>query len=122
MSLSHTLRGLVRHPATVWHAVVLVALAVGVGTGLFAYLGALLWPRLDAPRAERLVSLHVGTASEPRGPASFREYELLRAARPAAPPVAYSPLGTSLGDGRATRFAWAYAVSGGYFELFGARP
>jgi predicted permease len=125
--LLSVLRTFLRHPVASGPAVVLVALAVGVSTGLFAYLGALLWPRIEAPDAERLVSLYVGTASEPRGPASFREYELLRGLPggprgPLARLAGYSPVGLSVGDGETTRFAWGYAVSAGYFELFGARP
>ncbi len=114
---------MLRQPATAVPSLLLVALAVGATTGLFSYLAALLWPRVDAPRAERLVSIYVGTESEPRGPASFREYELLRAQRAGlAPLVAFSPLGLALGDGTSTQFVWCNVVSAGYFELFGARP
>src|ERR1044072_3347092 len=58
------LRRLLRQPATVVPAIVLVALAVGVSTGLFAYLGALLWPRVDGPRGGRIVG------GRPRGRAA----------------------------------------------------
>jgi predicted permease len=123
MPFARALRRLLRHPATLAPALLLMALAVGVGTALFAYLGALLWPRVEAPASARVVSLYVGTASEPRARASHREYELLRRQeRGIEPLVAYSPFGASLAVGEETRFAWSYAVSGDYFELFAARP
>lgn len=122
MSLAHLARRFFRQPATAVPAIVLVALASGVSTGQFVYLGALLWPWIDAPRPERLVSIYVGTAEQPRALASFREYELLRGHEGLASLAAFTPLGVSLDDGDSTRFAWTLAVSADYFELFGARP
>src|SRR6185503_9054876 len=125
--LPETMRGPLRHllrqPSKTIPAIALVALAVGVGTALFANLGALLWPRVDGPRGGRVVALYVGTAADPRLPATFREFELLREQHPGLETVAASTaLGLSVGDGEETRFAWAFAVSGRYFDTFLARP
>jgi predicted permease len=117
------LRSAVRQPAMVLPAVALVAAAVGVSTALFSYLGALLWPRLDGPAPGELAAVYFGSESDPRATVSHRELELLRGAPEAfAQVAASSPFGASLGQGGQTRFVWGYAVSGGYFELFGARP
>src|SRR5690349_6283314 len=109
------MRSLLRRPATSVPAVLLIALAVGVSTGLYAYFSSLVAPRLDAPDASRLVSVWVGSKEEPRAPASYRELELLQAqgapvgrkasAASALSQVAgYAVFGASLGDQGQTRF------------------
>ena len=117
------LRRLLRQPATVVPAIALVALAVGVSTGLFAYLGALLWPRVDGARGARIVAVYAGTDQDPRLPSSYRDFELLHEQRSELTALAaYTAIGLSVGGSEPPRFAWAFAVSGDYFATFGARP
>src|SRR6185295_6288311 len=104
------LRRLLRQPATVIPAIALVALAVGVSTGLFAFLGRLLWPRVDGPRGGRIVAVYVGTDADPRLPSSYRDFELLRERRTGLRTLAaYTPIGVSVGGSEPPRFAWAFA-------------
>ncbi|HEV8241611.1 MAG TPA: ABC transporter permease [Thermoanaerobaculia bacterium] len=120
------LRRLLRQPATVFPAIALVALAVGVSTGLFAYLGAVLWPRVDGPRGARMVAVYLGTDQDPRLPSSYRDFELLHGRQERRAGLrelaAYTPIGVAVGGSEPPRFAWAFAVSGDYFATFGARP
>jgi predicted permease len=120
--LSTTLRSLIRHPAVTVPAVLTLALGIGANTALFAYLAALVWPRLEVPQANRMVYVYMGTAENPRDQAPFPEYaETLRRQTAVAELTAYSPFGTSVALPEQTTFAWGQAVSGGYFSFFDAR-
>jgi predicted permease len=121
--LSTTIRSLVRQPAVTVPAVLTLALGIGANTALFAYLSALVWPRLAVRDPHRLVWVYTGTAESPRGQAPFPDYaEVLRRQTAVAELTAYSSFGASVGLAEQTTYAWGQAVSGGYFSFFDARP
>ncbi|MEA2601027.1 MAG: hypothetical protein QOF89_2019 [Acidobacteriota bacterium] len=116
-------RSLARQPELPLVVVLMLALGIGAATALFAYLAFILWPTIEAPGAERIVWLYTGTADQPEDPTSYPEYlDVQRQQSAVADLAAYSPMGTTVGHGGTTLFAWGELVSGGYFSFFGARP
>jgi len=116
-------RSLARQPELPLVVVLTLALGIGAATALFAYLAFILWPTIDAPGAERIVWLYTGSADELRAPTSYPEYlDLQRQQSAVTDLAAFSAMGTTVGHGGATLFAWGQLVSGNYFSLFGARP
>lgn len=121
--LAIALRSLSRQPAVMLPAVLTLALGIGANTALFAYLAEILWPRIDAPEAERVVAVYSALPEEPRMLASYPEYADLRDRQASVVDlVGSSRLGTSISDGERTSFAWGALVTGGYFSFFGTRP
>src|SRR5215475_10429042 len=105
--LTTTVRSLVRQPAVAVPAVLTLALGIGANTALFAYLSALVWPRLEIHGASRVVFVYTGTDQEPRQQTQFPDYgEMLRRQTAVAELTAYSPFGASVGLPEQTTFAW----------------
>jgi putative ABC transport system permease protein len=118
-----TLRSLARQPGLTLAVILTLALGIGAGTALFAYLAAIVWPALDAPDADRAVSVYVGSREDPRSLASYLDYLDLRQRQDAVRDlVALGNFGASVGHGQELTFAWGHIVSGGFFSFFGARP
>ncbi|HYX25958.1 MAG TPA: ABC transporter permease, partial [Thermoanaerobaculia bacterium] len=116
-------RSLARQPELPLVVVLTLALGIGAATALFAYLASILWPTIDAPGAERIVWLYTGSADELRAPTSYPEFlDLERQQSAVADVAAFSAMGTTVGHGGTTLFAWGELVSGNYFSFFGARP
>ena len=117
------LRSLARQPGMSLMIVLTLALGIGASTALFAYLIAMLRPRVDGPDPERVVWLYMGVPEEPRTALSYPELlDLPKHQTAVRDLVAYTRFGASVGDREATTFAWAQAVSGGYFPFFATRP
>ena len=121
--LMMTVRSLARQPAVAVPAVLTLALGIGANTALFAYLSALVWPRLEIREAQRVVRVYSGTAEDGRQQTQFPDYVEMARRQPVVPGlVAYTPFGTSVGLPEQTTFAWGWGVSGGYFAFCGSRP
>jgi predicted permease len=121
--LMMTMRSLVRQPAVTVPAVLTLALGIGANTALFAYLSALVWPRLEIREAQRVVRVYSGTAADSRQQTQFPDYSEMARRQTAVPKlVAYTPFGTSVGLPEQTAFAWGWAVSGDYFAFCGSQP
>lgn len=121
--LTLALRSLARQPGMSLMIVLTLALGIGAGTALFAYVMAIVRPRLDAPQADRVVFLSMGTREQPPLSSSYPEFEHL-AKNPAAVVdlAGFAHFGASVGIGEGNAFAWSQAVTGGYFPFFAARP
>ena len=118
-----TVRSLGRQPALPLAVVLTLGLGIGAATALFTYLASILWPTIDAPGAERIVWLYTGTADQPEASTSYPEYRDLERQQSVLPDLAASsPMGTTVGHGGTTLFAWGEVVNGGYFPFFAARP
>jgi predicted permease len=121
--LAMTVRSLARQPGVTIPAVLTLALGIGANTALFAYLAALVWPKVAAPEPERVVWVSTGTREEPLQQTPFPDYlDIQRAATGITDLNAWSPCGLSVNLGEQTTYAWGQLVSGGYFSFFGARP
>ncbi|HEX5720575.1 MAG TPA: ABC transporter permease [Thermoanaerobaculia bacterium] len=121
--LSTAFRSLSRQPAVMLPAVLTLALGIGANTALFAYLAAILWPTIDAPHFERIVSVYAGTDEEPRRAMSYPEYQdFLKSQTAVVDLVGASRFGASISDGERTSFAWGGLVTGNYFGFFNTRP
>lgn len=125
--LSTAFRSLSRQPAVMLPAVLTLALGIGANTALFAYLAAILWPTIDAPHPEQVVSVYAGTDEEPRSAMSYPEYQdFLKSQTAVMDLVGTSRLGTSIAvggaDGERTSYAWGGLVTGNYFGFFNTRP
>lgn len=121
--LSTAFRSLSRQPAVMLPAVLTLALGIGANTALFAYLAAILWPTIDAPQPERVVSVYVGTDEEPRRTLSYPEYQdFLKGQTAVVDLVATSRFGASVALGERTSYAWCALVTGNYFGFFKTRP
>ena len=121
--LSTAFRSLSRQPAVMLPAVLTLALGIGANTALFAYLAAILWPTIDAPDFERIVSIYVGTDEEPRRALSHLEYQdFLNSQTAVVDLVGTSRFGASIAQGERTSYAWSALVTGNYFGFFNTRP
>src|SRR5687767_4248224 len=122
-NLRTTLRSLARQPGLTLIVVLTLALGIGASTALFAYLSAILWPTLDAPEPERVVWVTAGIPEQTRLQITHSEYLELQGKQSAIRSlIGFSSFGASFDQGGEATFAWAHAVSGGYFAFFGARP
>lgn len=117
-----TLRSFTRQPGMVLVVVLTLALGIGASTALFAYLSVITWPKIDAPEPERVVWVYTGSTDSPRSPSSYLDFVDLQRQQKAVDLVGFSPLGTSVGHGQTSVFAWGQLVSGNYFSFFGVRP
>ena len=103
--------------------VLTLALGIGANTALFTYVCAWLWPVVDAPRPEQLVSLEAHWKDLPYGLVSYADLLDIRRGQKVFEHLAGArPNGASLQIGDRTVFGWAYMVGGDYFALFGKRP
>jgi putative ABC transport system permease protein len=118
-----TLRSLARQPGISLAVILTLALGIGAGTALFAYLVAFLWPALDARDADRAVWIYTGTDKDPRSVVSYPDYLDLQQRQSAVRDlVATGNFGTSVGVGQEVTFVWGQLVNGELFPFFGARP
>ncbi|MFY9819740.1 MAG: ABC transporter permease [Thermoanaerobaculia bacterium] len=118
-----TVRSLARQPGMTTAVVLTLALGIGAATALFAYLAFILWPTINAPQAERAVWFFTGTADQREAPTSYLEYlDVLRQQSAVTDVAAFSPMGTTVGHGGTTLFAWGQLASGNYFSFFGTQP
>src|SRR5215213_3495136 len=121
--LGITIKSLVRRPALPAIIVLTLALGIGASTALFAYLSAILWPRLDAPEPDRIVLVYVGTEEESRMNSSHSDYlDFVRSQTAVTQLARFSIFGVSVSHGQTSTFSWGHAVSGNYFSLLGATP
>lgn len=120
--LRTTLRSLARQPGLTLIVVLTLALGIGASTALFGYLAAILWPRLDAPEAERVVWIYSVTPEYPRSPVSYPDYQEILKQGAIRDFAAFTSTGTTVSQGETSTFAWAQAVSGGFFSFFGKPP
>jgi len=121
--LGTTVRSLARQPQITVPAVLTLALGIGALTALFAYLAAMVWPRLEVHDAGRVVWVSSGTPEDPRQGTPYLDFiDLLRRQSAVTELTAYSPFGSSMGLAEQTTYAWGQFVSGGYFSFFDARP
>ena len=121
--LSTAFRSLTRQPAVMVPAVLTLALGIGANTALFAYLASILWPTLDAPDPERIVSVYSATAEAPRQAVPYLEYQDFLAGQTAVVDlVGTTRIGASVSDGERTSYAWTGLVTGNYFQFFHVRP
>ncbi len=121
--LTLALRALVRQPGLSLMIVLTLALGIGAGTALFAYVIAIFRPVVDGPEPDRMVFLHAGTEDTPRQLSSYVEFQHLAREQTAVEGLAgFSPFGTSVRVGEDSTFAWGQAVTGGHFSFFAARP
>ncbi len=121
--LSTAFRSLSRQPAVMLPAVLTLALGIGANTALFAYLAAIVWPTVDAPQEERIVSVYAGTEEEPRRAHSYLEYQdFLKSQTAVVDLVGTSRFGASIVHGERTSYAWSALVTGNYFGFFNTRP
>ena len=121
-ALRTTLRSLARQPGISLAVVLTLALGIGAGTALFAYLVAIVWPALDAPDSDRAVWIYTGTEKDPRESPLISTTSICGSAR-ARSATSWPPelrfLGRPWPD---VTFAWGQFVSGEFFPFFGARP
>ncbi len=120
--LRMTLRSLARQPGLTLVVVLTLALGVGASTALFGYLAAILWPRLDAPEADRAVWVYSVTPDLPRSPSSYPDYQEILKQGVIRDFAAFTSTGTTVSYGETATFAWAQAVNGGFFSFFGKPP
>ncbi len=121
--LATTVRSLARQPAVALPAVLILALGIGLTTALFSYWSELFWPHLDAPAAERVVNVQVGSTEFPMGMGTTTDFEVFgRQERLFSELVAYCTFGSTVAAGERNAHAWGYRTSGGYFAFFAARP
>jgi putative ABC transport system permease protein len=121
--LEVTLRSFARRPGMALIVALTLALGIGASTALFAYLAAIVWPKIDAPSPERVVWVYTGTSEEARTGASYPEYlDLQRQQSAVRDIVGLTTFAASVGQGQASAFSWGELVSGDFFSFFGARP
>jgi putative ABC transport system permease protein len=121
--LEITLRSFARQPGLVLIVVLTLALGIGASTSLFAYLGAILWPRIDTPAPERVGAVYTGIPEELRVTSSYPEFlDLQRQQTAVRDLIAFTAFASSVGQGQTSTFAWGEMVSGGFFPFFAARP
>src|SRR5918999_2579847 len=122
-NLGIALRSFARQPGMVLIVVVTLALGIGASTALFAYLASIVWPRFDAPEADRVVWFDTGTSEDPTALLSYPEYlDLKRQRGPVRDLTGFSTFAASVGHGEESAFAWGQLVGGEYFSFFAARP
>jgi predicted permease len=124
--LSTAFRSLSRQPAVMLPAVLTLALGIGANTALFAYLAAILWPTIDSPQPDRIVSVYSATDEAPRTPLSYPEYQdFVKGQTAVVDLVGTARFGASIADsahGERTSYAWGALVTGNYFGFFNTRP
>lgn len=122
--------GLLRQPGLCATVVLTLALAVGANTALFAYVCVFLWPTVDAPESEELMTVgapHPAGWLDSLSYDDFRAFEeshrgFERVAGSAFFNGSVRPVEPRPDHDAGPYFAWAHAVSGDYFALYGARP
>lgn len=119
------LSGLTRQPGLTSTVVLTLALGIGANTALFSYLCVFLWPTVDAPEPEQLVTVadagdQISWGRTPYG--DFLEYRDAARGRAFAELAATRGYGASVRRGEETLYAWGCLVSGEYFDLFGKAP
>jgi hypothetical protein len=122
--------GLIRQPGLSATVVLTLAIAIGANTALFAYVCVFLWPTVDAPDPEELVNVGSPNENGWLDGLTHDDFRALEETRKGFERVAGSiffngsirPLEPGPNDDAGPYFAWAHAVSGDYFLLYGARP
>jgi predicted permease len=104
--------------------VLTLALGIGAGTALFAYVIEIVRPVFDAPDPDRVVFVYMGPREDRREPPSYPELQHLdRHLEAVTDLAAFCHFGASVGVGeQGSTFAWAQAVTGSYFPFFAGRP
>ncbi|MEZ5290996.1 MAG: ABC transporter permease [Vicinamibacterales bacterium] len=122
--LKSALRALRRRPAHAAHVVVALALGMGAFSGLVAYLSYFTRPLIEAPDPGRLAWVFRSTPDDPHGQLSQPDFYDLSAARPGAlrQLAGWRAFGAAVRGPARTVHGWGHAVSGDFFDLFGARP
>ncbi|HWH51787.1 MAG TPA: ADOP family duplicated permease [Gemmatimonadaceae bacterium] len=122
--LRYGLRSLRRTPAFMAVTVLSLGIVIGANTAIFGLLDALLLRRLQVPHAEELVALRPAK-DHYKADLSFDAYQRL-ARLPGLPAIqAYRilPASVSVGSTETNRTdLWVEFVTGGYFEMLGAKP
>lgn len=132
--IRRVLAGLLRQPGLCATVVLTLALAIGANTALFAYVCVFLWPTVDAPEPEELVTVGPPTPEGYLGGVSYGDFRALEEAARGSEDPFERVAGTTFFNGSVTPvepdpdsdagpfFAWANAVSGDFFTLYGKRP
>jgi predicted permease len=121
--LSRAVRALLRQPAFTLSVVLTLGLGLGVATGFFGVISALLLRPLPGVDARGLVSLHVDRSGEDDAFSGFSRptfLDLKERSRTLAGLEAFIGRGCALEDDAA--LVGGQLVSGGFFGLLGTRP
>ena len=120
--VQRSVRSLLKRPGATTLMVATLAVAIGANLALFAYLSALEWPGFEAPEPHRVLRLENSSQNQAAQGISLPDWQdLRREATSFSSLVASRVFTTSLTIGDEAYFTWAWLVSDGYFELFGAR-
>lgn len=121
--LAITVKSLVRQPALPLIIVLTLALGIGASTALFAYLTAILWPQVDAPEPDRIVSVFIANNEMPRAMTSYPDYlDVVRSQTAVTQVSGFSVFGASISNSQASSYVWGHLLGGSYLSLFGATP
>jgi choline dehydrogenase-like flavoprotein len=121
MDARYSLRVLRKSPGFTTTAVLTLALAIGANAVVFAALNAMVLRPLNVPRAESLYSIH--RVSDNSAGQSYPDYIDLRDRnRSFEDLAAYNIVLAGLDTGDNPTRAWAFTVSGNYFDTLGIQP
>lgn len=122
--LGRAFQSLRRRPAHSLHVISALALGIGAFAGLLAYLSYFKRPRIEAPSPAEIAWVFRSTPEDPRAWLSQPDFlDLERAQVPAIAGLAgWRGFGASVRSPQRTVHGWGHAVSGGFFDLFGATP
>jgi len=125
--IKYGLRTLAKAPGFTAIAVLSLALAIGVNSGVFTIINALFLRPVIPLRPDEVVNVNTGRAAADRSyrPFSFAEFSLLRESRDVFADVAafrFAAVGVGARGGVEMRRRFGFLVSDNYFSLLGASP
>jgi predicted permease len=123
--LKFSLRLLGKTPGFTATAIAVLALGIGVNTGIFSVVHALVFSARPFPRAERVVQLYTQDRKDPKKFRSFSypTYRDLReqSSRQFSDILAHNLALVGIGEGAAARRTFAAVVSSNYFDVLGVK-
>lgn len=120
--LRQAVRSLWRAPVFTLIAATTLAIGIGASVSAYVYLDYLKRPTIEAPWPDELRFVYQVSEGDPRGGVSLPDLRDLQASSILRPLAAWRLFSASLVSKDATRHAWGHAVSGDYFNVFGAQP
>lgn len=122
--LRHSVRANLARPRFSLLIISAMALGIGVTVGAFSFLSYFARPTIDAPGSARLAWVHAVTAGGSAPGTSLADWLDLEAGTGDVfeSLAGWQLFGASIQGPSQTRLAWGHAVSGQYFQLFGAEP
>ncbi|MEZ5418078.1 MAG: ABC transporter permease [Vicinamibacterales bacterium] len=113
-----------RRPGHTLHVVATLALGLGAFAGLLAYLSYFKRPLIEAPSPDTLVWVFRNTPEAPRGGLSQPDVTDLAGQGVAGLDriAGWRAFGAAVGRPERTVHGWGHAVTGEFFDLFGATP